>query len=122
MFRLQKRKRNIGRLSEKSFRKELWHKECQCTSFVQKKGRRQFSQLVKNYASACIEKKLLMVCGLFDLRDSLMGTSGWSVELDDMRLQTEFREQVFNSYNLSTTDHLVGSPSLEIAINIGSGM
>lgn len=51
-----------------------------------------------------------------------MGTSGWSVELDDVKLQMPFKEQVFNSYNMSTTDHMVDSPSLEVAINIGSGM
>uniref|UniRef100_A0A8C0EHZ5 ferroxidase n=1 Tax=Bubo bubo TaxID=30461 RepID=A0A8C0EHZ5_BUBBB len=48
-------------LSERSIRKDLWYKECQCIWFVQKKGRRQFSQLIKTYASVCIEKKLLIV-------------------------------------------------------------
>lgn len=66
-----------------------------------------------------------MVCGSFDLRENLTGTSGWSVELDDVRLQMQFwfrREQVFKSYNMLTTDHMVGSSSLEVAINIDSGM
>lgn len=112
-------------LSKESFAKDLWRKECQCAWFVQKKGRRQFSQLIKTYASVCIEKKFLMVCGSFDLRGNLAGTSGWSMELDDIRLQMQFRlrrEQVFKSYNMLTTDHMVGSPSLEVAINIDSGM
>lgn len=66
-----------------------------------------------------------MVCGSFDLRENLTGTSGCSVELDDIRLQMQFRlrrEQVFKSYNMLTTDHMVGSPSLEVAVNTGSGM
>lgn len=73
-------------LSKGSFAQDLWHKECLCCWFVQTKGRRLFSQLIKTYASVCIEKEFLMVGGSFDLRENLAGTSGWSGELDDIRL------------------------------------
>lgn len=63
-----------------------------------------------------------MVCGLFDLRQVMMGTSCWNMDLGDFRLQMQFgiqREQEFNSHNMSATDHVVGSLSLEVAIKCG---
>uniref|UniRef100_A0A663ENS5 ferroxidase n=1 Tax=Aquila chrysaetos chrysaetos TaxID=223781 RepID=A0A663ENS5_AQUCH len=43
--------------------------------------------------------ELLMVCGFFDLREGLMGTSGWSVELDDIRLQIFFVSKLLSLPN-----------------------